>query len=250
MKYVFYLIFLLCYCPSIYAQQIIETDTIFTLKIRKRIPKPSFSQALALPKTATSCDCPSNETRPLTKLGCQHPDTIAVCKVVITEFDIAMIPENGDALVIKEVKGSFLNSKALNFIRSRHGNKAFISYTNIKGMTQDGKEVVVPSFGTQTPNRRAYRAYNSIYTYLSNINSTETQVHSFELSAYNSNNQMVFRQSYQKDSFDRNAMRPDAVRYVFKNIRATHYSGFKVEIDNFEIENIDAPIEQMLSSNN
>lgn len=251
MKYILYFSLFITYFPTSLAQQLIPTTTtIPSIKIRKRQIQPTFSQALALPRTATSCNCPTNQNRTLTKLGCQHPDTVAVCKVVITQFDVAMIPENGDAIIIKEIKGSFLNSNALNAIRSYRGNNAFISYTNIKGMTNDGKEVVIPSFGTQTPNKRAHRSYNSIYNYLSHINMTNTKIHSFELSAYNADNRLIFRQSYTKDSFDKNAMRPDAVRYVFRDIKAKHSSGFDVEVDNFEVSNIELPEEQLLSSNN
>lgn len=249
MKYILYLSLLTIYLPSSFAQYIINSADIPSIKIRKYHIQPTFSQALALPQTATSCDCPTNQNRTLTKLGCQHPDTIAVCKVVITQFDVAMIPENGEAIIIKEVKGSFLNSNALNAIRSRYGNNAFISYTNIKGMTNDGKNVVIPSFGTQNPQKRAHRAYNSIYDYLS-VNMTNTKVYGFELSAYNADNRLIFRQNYTKDSFDKNAMRPDAVRYVFRDIKAQHNSGFEVEVDNFEVNNIELPAEQLLSSNN
>lgn len=251
MKYILYVSVLFAYLPACFPQEIVRSNkTIPSIKIRKRnVVRPAFSQALAQPRTATSCDCPSNQNRTLTKLGCQHPDTAAVCKVVITQFDVAMIPENGDAIIIKEIKGSFLNSNALNAIRGRYGNNAFISYTNIKGMTNDGKEVVVPSFGTRTPNKRTQRAYNSIYDYLSHVNMTNTKIHGFELSAYNTNNRLVFRQSYTKDSFDKNAMRPDAVRYVFRDIKARHIRGFEVEVDNFEVSSIEPTDEQLLSSN-
>lgn len=60
---------------------------------------------------------------------------------------------------------------------------------------------------------------------------------------------MIFRQSYNKDCFDKNAMRPDAVRYVFREIKATHSTGFEVEINNFEIENINLSTNELLSSN-
>ncbi len=222
-----------------------------SIKIRKRRLQPSFSQALALPQTATSCDCPTNSNRntPLVKLGCQHPDTIAVCQVVITEFDLAIISTRGEAIVLKDIQGSFLNSRALGFIRSRYGNGAFISYTNIKGMTNEGKEVVVPSFGTQNPNQRAQRAYDSIYNYTNVIDKKDSKIHSFELAAYNIHGRMVFRQTYHKDTFDKNAIRSDAVRYVFKDIQVEHSSGFKIEVDNFEVTNTDIQEEQLLSSN-
>lgn len=222
-----------------------------SIKIRKRRLKPSFSQALALPQTATSCDCPTNSNRntPLVKLGCQHPDTIAVCQVVITEFDLAIISTRGEAIVLKDIQGSFLNSRALGFIRSRYGNGAFISYTNIKGMTNEGKEVVVPSFGTQNPNQRAQRSYDSIYNYTNVIDKKDSKIHSFELAAYNIHGRMVFRQTYHKDTFDKNAIRSDAVRYVFKDIQVEHSSGFKIEVDNFEVTNTDIQEEQLLSSN-
>lgn len=247
MKYVLCLFIWIVYIPSNLAQDnFYQTPTI---KIRKRVTNNNFSQALQLPQTATSCDCPDNSSNnnPLLKLGCQHPDTSAVCKVVITQFDLAVIPENGEALVIKDIKGSFLDRTALNFMRSRYGNKAFVSYSNIKGMTSNGKEVVVPSFGSQNPAQRASRAYYSIYNYITSI-STETKIESFELLAYNTDNKMIFRQQYHKDYFDKNAIRPDAVRYVFKEIQAVHSSGVNIEIDNFETNNLEIATQQFLSS--
>lgn len=219
-----------------------------TIKIRKRITKVPFAQALTRPQTATSCDCPSNSNNQvLRKVGCQHPDTIAVCKIVIIQFDVAIIPENGDAYVFNNVEGSFLPDRALGLINRFTGDNIFISYSNIKGMTEDGKEVIVPSFGTDNARKRANRSYSSIRNYLSNIDNT--QINSFELFAYNANNQMVFRQAYNKELFDQNAIRPDATRYVFKAIKARHSSGFEVEIDNFQVDNIQTPEEELLSSN-
>ncbi|WP_156039870.1 hypothetical protein [Aureispira sp. CCB-QB1] len=250
MKYFSCLLSMLLCLPLADAQTSKFKD-VPSIKIRKRRLKPSFSQALALPQTATSCDCPTNSNRntPLVKLGCQHPDTIAVCQVVITEFDLAIISTRGEAIVLKDIQGSFLNSRALGFIRSRYGNGAFISYTNIKGMTNEGKEVVVPSFGTQNPNQRAQRAYDSIYNYTNVIDKKDSKIHSFELAAYNIHGRMVFRQTYHKDTFDKNAIRSDAVRYVFKDIQVEHSSGFKIEVDNFEVTNTDIQEEQLLSSN-
>lgn len=233
------------------AQNALGFNEVPSIKIRKRSLKPSFAQALTLPQTATSCDCPSNNSRnaPLIKLGCQHPDTIAVCQVIITQFDVAIISAQGEAIVLKEIQGSFLNSRALSSMRNRYGDSSFISYTNIKGMTDDGKEVVVPSFGTQSPSKRAQRAYDSIYDYTDVINKQDTKIHSFELVAYNSNHQMVFRQTYHKAIFDKNAMRSDAVHYVFRNIQAEHSSGFQIEVDNFEVTKTNLEEVQLLSSN-
>jgi hypothetical protein len=252
MNYFFHSIALLLFLPSLDAQNALGFSHVPSIKIRKSRLQPSFSKALALPKTATSCDCPSNknENTPLVKLGCQHPDTIAVCQVIITQFDLVIISREGDALVLKEIQGSFLSSKALNFMRSRRGDSSFISYTNIKGMTDNGKEVIVPSFGTQNTNKRAQRAYDSIYDYTDVITKEDTKINSFELAAYNAKNQMVFRQTYHKDTFDKNAMRSDAVRYVFREIRVEHSSGFLIDIDNFEFTKTTIKEEQLLSSNN
>lgn len=236
--------------PSINAQNALGFSEIPSIKIRKRL-QPSFQRALALPQTAPSCDCPSKNSRvrPLTKLGCQHPDTIAVCQVIITQFDLAFISPQGEAVVVKEIQGSFLNSKALNLMRSRYGENAFISYTNIKGMTADGKEVIIPSFGTKDPYKRAQRAYGSIYDYINVITREDSKINSFELTAYNANNQIVFRQTYHKDTFDKNAIRPDVVRYVFRDIRVEHSSGFKIDVDNFEVTEITIQEEELLSNN-
>ena len=247
MKCLFYLIVLsipVAYCQA----QTAYLKDIPSIKIRKKVSKTSFKQALSLPQTATSCDCPTNNsTGLLGKLGCQHPDTVAVCKVVITKFDVAVIPENGEnAIVLKDIEGSFLNSKAITAMRLRYKGDIFVSYSNIKGMTEDGKEVVVPSFGTSNPQKRATRDYTSIHNYLTNLG--DSKVYAFELSAYNANNQMVFRQAYNSDSFDKNAMRPDAVRYVFKDIKAKHSSGFEVEIDNFQVADINVSLVELLSS--
>lgn len=242
---------LLLLSPSIDAQNALGFDKVPSIKIRKRRLQPSFTQALALPQTATSCDCPSSNNRntPLIKLGCQHPDTIAVCKVIITQFDLAILSPQGEAIVLKEIQGSFLNSNALSFMRSRYGDSSFVSYTNIKGMTSNGKEVIVPSFGTQTPNKRAQRAYESIYDYTNVITKEDTKIHSFELAAYNADNKMVFRQTYHKDTFDKNTMRSDVIRYVFKDIRAEHNSGFEIEVANFEVTKTNIEEVQLLSSN-
>jgi len=239
------------FSPFIEAQNALGFDAIPSLKIRKRYLQPLFKQALTLPKTATSCDCPTNNNRntPLVKLGCQHPDTIAVCKVVITQFDLAIISTKGETFIVKEIQGSFLNSNALRIIKSRYGENAFISYTNIKGMTENGKEVVVPSFGTLNPNKRAQRAYGSIYDYIDIINKKNTKINSFELAAYNANNQMVFRQTYYKDTFDKNAIRSDVVRYVFRAIQAEHSNGFQIEVDNFEVTTMNLEENELLSSN-
>jgi hypothetical protein len=251
MKYFFYLIALLLFSPSINAQNALGFSHIPSIKIRKRIVQPTFTRALTLPKTATSCDCPTSNNRntPLIKLGCQHPDTIAVCQVIITQFDLAIISPQGDAYVLKEIQGSFLNRNALNFLRSRQEDNSFISYTNIKGMTDNGKEVIVPAFGTHNPNKRAQRSYGSIYDYTNLISKEDTKIYSFELSAYNTDNQMIFRQTYNKDTFDKNAMRSDASRYVFKDIQVEHSSGFRIDMDNFEVTNITIKEEQLLSSN-
>ena len=251
MKYFIYLIVLLLSLPSMDAQNALGFDDIPSIKIRKRISTPTFNRALALPKTATSCDCPTVNSRniPLVKLGCQHPDTIAVCQVIITQFDLAIISPQGDAYVLTNIQGSFLNRSALNFLRTRKTNNSFISYTNIKGMTNDGKEVIVPAFGTHDPTKRAQRSYGSIYDYTTLIFKEDTKVLSFELSAYNTDNQMIFRQTYYKDTFDKNAMRADASRYVFKDIQVEHSSGFKIDMDNFEVSTILVKEEQLLSSN-
>lgn len=252
MKYFFHLIALLLFLPSMNAQNALGLSEVPSIKIRKRRLQSSFTRALALPKTATSCDCPSNKNRttPLVKLGCQHPDTIAVCQVIITQFDLAIISPRGNVLVLKEIQGSFLSSSALNFMRSRFGDNAFISYTNIKGMTNNGKEVIVPSFGTQNINKRAQRAYDSIYNYTNAITKEDCKVNSFELAAYNTENQMVFRQTYHKDTFDKNAICSDAVRYVFREIRVEHSSGFAIDVDNFEVTKTTIEEDQLLSSNN
>ena len=251
MKYFFNLLALLLFLPSSDAQNALGLSSIPSIKIRKRHLAPSFTQALSLPQTATSCDCPNsnNSNMPLVKLGCQHPDTIAVCQVIITQFDLAIISPQGEAIVLKDIQGSFLNSKALSFMQSRYGDNSFLSYTNIKGMTDSGKEVIVPSFGTQKPNKRAHRAYDSIYDYTKVITKKDTKINSFELVAYNTENQLIFRQTYHKDTFDKNAMRSDAVRYVFKSIKVEHSSGFEIEVDNFEVTNITIKEAQLLSSN-
>ena len=252
MKYFLHLFALLLFLPSADAQNALGFSRIPSIKIRKRHLNPSFAKALSLPQTATSCDCPNNNNRntPLAKLGCQHPDTIAVCQVIITQFDLAIISPQGEAIVLKDIQGSFLNSKALSFMQSRYGDNTFISYTNIKGMTDSGKEVVVPSFGTQKPNKRAQRAYDSIYDYTKVITKEDTKINSFELAAYNRDNQLIFRQTYHKDRFDKNAMRSDAVRYVFREIRVEHSSGFLIDVDNFEFIKTTTKEEQLLSSNN
>jgi hypothetical protein len=251
MQYFLYPITLLFLLPSIHAQNALGFSEIPSIKIRKRSLQPSFKQALSLPQTAPSCDCPSkqNRIRPLTKLGCQHPDTIAVCQVIVTQFDVAIISSERGAIVFKEIQGSFLNSEVVNFIRSHDEDDFFISYTNIKGMTDNGKEVIVPSFGTQNPYKRAQRAYGSIYDYTNIISKEDTKIKSFELAAYNSDNQIVFRQRYHKDIFDKNAMRPDVVRYVFREIQVEDSSGFKIDVDNFEVPTITIEEGQLLSSN-
>ena len=247
MKYVVYLLVFSSFIASSIAQDAPKKD-VLTIKIRKKAIKVPFKEALSLPETATSCDCPSGSNASLlSKLGCQHPDTAAVCKVVITQFDMAIIPQNDAAIVLKDVRGSFLQPWATKrIVKESNRGEVFISFTNIKGMTEDGKEVIVPSFGTTNPRRRASRAYVSIYDYMS---LTDTKVLSFELFAYNADNKMIFKQYYQKDTFDKNAMRPDAVRYVFKNIKAVHSSGFQIEVNDVEVPSINMPPEALLSSN-
>lgn len=214
-----------------------------SLKIRKRPKAIPFATALALPQTATSCDCPSSGV--LNKLGCQHPDTAAICKVVVTQFDIAILPQNEPAILLRNVKGSFLTEKALQYLQQYEREGAFVSYSNIRGMTNDGKTVVVPSFGTRNSQQRATRNYHSIYDFVLNLDSSSTEILSFELLAYDAQHQMVFKQRYDKHNFDAHAIRPDAVRYVFREVQAQHKSGFLLDVAPVEvhsIQNIEAPL--------
>jgi hypothetical protein len=61
---------------------------------------------------------------------------------------------------------------------------------------------------------------------------------------------MIFKQSYDKDGFDINAIRPDAARYVFKQIKAQHKSGFYVEVRPVAYESLDIPVLDLLSTTN
>lgn len=227
--------------PAVPAHQ--TNDGKRSLKIRKRPKVVPFAAALSLPQTATSCDCPSSGI--LSKLGCQHPDTAAICKVVVTEFDLAILPENEPAILLRNIKGSFLTEKALQHLQQYEREGAFISYSNIRGMTDDGKTVVVPSFGTHNSRQRATRAYHSIYDFVPNLDSSSTEILSFELLAYDAQQQMVFKQRYDKHNFDAHAIRPDAVRYVFREVQAQHKSGFLLDVAPVEvhsIQNTDAPL--------
>jgi hypothetical protein len=246
MKYILYLTLFGSFAINLNAQN--STEAVKTIKIRKNKTAP-FTQALSLPKTAPSCECPTSPAQnTLTKLGCQHPDTASVCKVVITEFDIAIIPERGEAIVLKETEGSFLSEQALKYIQNNSSDgEVFISYSNIRGMTAEGKEVVLPSFATKTAEKRANRDYATISDYI-NI-PEDCNILSFQLHAYDNNNQMVFRHEYKTETFDRNAIRTDAVKFVFEEIIAVHKSGFGVEIRDFEISDINKTSEQLLSSN-
>ena len=218
-----------------------------SLKIRKRAAAPAFATALSLPHTATSCDCPSSGR--LTKLGCQHPDTAAICKVVVTQFDLAILPPDEPAILLRNIKGSFLSEAALQHLQQYEREGAFISYSNILGMTDDGKTVVVPSFGTRNSRQRATRAYRSVYKFLPNIDTSSTEVLSFELLAYDAQQQMIFKQRYEKDSFDAHAIRPDAVRYVFREVQAQHKSGFFLEVSPVEVQSLQTDPVVLLSAN-
>lgn len=218
-----------------------------SIKIRKRTPTVAFAAALALPQTATSCDCP--ESGVLNKLGCQHPDTAAICKVVVTEFDIAILPQNEPAILLRNIKGSFLTEKALQYLQLYEREGAFVSYSNIRGMTDDGKTVVVPSFGTRNNQQRATRAYRSIYDFIPQLDSSSTQVLSFELLAYDDQQQMIFKQHYDKHSFDAHAIRPDAVRYVFREVQVQHKSGFLLDVTPIEVHSLQNEPTSLLSAN-
>ena len=237
----------LLWVGTAYAQQApTDASPKRSLKIRKSLPTPAFSAALALPQTATSCDCPSSGV--LSKLGCQHPDTAAICKVVVTQFDLAILPQDEPAILLKNVQGSFLSEAALQYLQKYERKGAFISYSNILGMTDDGKTVVVPSFGTRNSHQRATRAYRSVYDFLPNIDTSSTEVLSFELLAYDDQNQMVFRQRYEKDSFDAHAIRPDAVRYVFREVQAQHKTGFFLDMLPVTVQSLDTPAFDLLSA--
>lgn len=223
------------------------TSSKRSLKIRKRPPTVAFATALALPQTATSCDCP--ESGILNKLGCQHPDTAAICKVVVTEFDIAILPQNEPAILLRDIKGSFLTEKALQYLQQYEREGAFVSYSNIRGMTDDGKTVVVPSFGTRSNQQRATRAYRSIYDFIPQLDSSSTQVLSFELLAYDAQQQIIFKQHYDKHSFDAHAIRPDAVRYVFREVQVQHKSGFLLDVTPTEVHSLQNKPTPLLSAN-
>ena len=241
----------LLYSIAVWAQPGTAPPAKRTLTIRKKAIAVPFEQALALPSTATSCDCPNSEsTHPLVKLGCQHPDTAAICKVVVTQFDVAILPPQGAAVVIKDINGSFLSESALAVLRRPSNAGAFVSYSNIEGQTTDGKTVVVPPFGNTAPHQRAKRHYRSVYNFLPMVDSSHTTVHSFELLAYDQYGRMIFKQTYDKDSFDVNAVRPDAARYVFRQIRAQHESGFYVEVRPLSHHSLVTPGLHLLSTSN
>ncbi|MGH1337583.1 MAG: hypothetical protein ACRBFS_15785 [Aureispira sp.] len=241
----------LLYSPYLWAQMATEFPVKRTLTIRKKNLVVPFEQALALPFTATSCDCPSSPTaHPLIKLGCQHPDTAAICKVVVTQFDVAILPPQGAAIIIKNINGSFLSESALEVLRRPSNAGAFVSYSNIEGQTTDGKTVVVPPFGSTATQQRAKRLYRSVYNFLPTVDSSHTTVHSFELLAYDQYGRMVFKQTYDKDDFDVNAVRPDAARYVFQQIRAQHESGFYVEVQPLSYHSLLTPPLDLLSTTN
>ncbi|MFK7796065.1 MAG: hypothetical protein AB8E82_01330 [Aureispira sp.] len=222
-----------------------------TLKIRKKTKIVPFEYALSMPATATSCDCPEgNASTTLVKLGCQHPDTAAICKVVVTEFDVAILAPQQAPIIIKNIKGSFLNASILETLQNPNYKEAFVSYSNIEGLTSDGKAVVVPSFGSTATQQRAQRLYRSVYHFLPNIDSSHTTIRSFELLAYDHYGRMIFKQSYDKDGFDVNAIRPDAARYVFRQIRAQHKSGFYVEVRPLAYKSLDIPVLDLLSTTN
>lgn len=247
-----YFLLLICFflAPDLVAQSAPDIAPIKrTIKIRKKIKIIPFEHALSMPATATSCDCPSSVgTAPLTKLGCQHPDTAAICKVVVTQFDVAILPPQGAAIIIKGIKGSFLTERALEVLRRPNNRGAFVSYSNIEGLTTDGKTVVVPPFGNTTIQRRAQRLYHSVYNFLPTLDSSHTTVHSFELLAYDRYGRMIFKQTYDKDSFDANAVRPDADRYVFRQVRAQHESGFYVEVRPVSYHSLEQPSLDLLST--
>lgn len=249
MVYIFFFAALL-FSPFLFAQDsFVEPPIKRTIKIRKKPTILPFAHALSLPATATSCDCPTDQHQPaLAKLGCQHPDTAAICKVVVTKFDVAILPPQGAAIIIKNVKGSFLTEQVLEVLQKPKNAGAFISYSNIEGLTADGKTVVVPPFGSTAPQQRAQRLYHSVYNFLPTVDSSHTKVLSFELLAYNQYGQMIFKQSYDKDSFDANAVRPDAARYVFQQIRAQHESGFYVEVRPLSYQSLEAPSLELLST--
>ncbi len=219
-----------------------------TIKIRKKAKVVPFEHALSLPATATSCDCPNNPSSTLAKLGCQHPDTAAICKVVVTQFDLAILPPQGTAIILKDIKGSFLTERALEVLRRPSNAGAFVSYSNIEGLTTDGKTVVVPPFGSTATQQRAERLYRPIYNFLPTVDSSHTKVHSFELLAYDRYGRMIFKQAYDKDTFDVNAIRPDAARYVFKQIRAQHRSGFYLDVQPVAYHTLDDPGLDLLST--
>lgn len=249
MAYSLIFLFLLSFCTIQAQPDGGRSSDKRSLKIRKRLPTPAFATALSLPQTATSCDCPTDMgSSVLTKLGCQHPDTAAICKVVVTRFDIAILSEDEPPILIKNVRGSFLSEAALQYLKTYKPTSAFISYSNIQGMTGDGKMVVVPSFGTRDSRRRATRAYRSVYDFLPTIDTSSATVLSFELLAYDDQQQMIFKQRYDKANFDAHAIRPDAVRYVFRDVQAQHQTGFLIEVAPVQVESLDLDAVELLSA--
>jgi len=213
-------------------------DSIPSLVVCKKKKNP-FAKALALPRTAPSCNCPAMDKTILQKIGCQHPDKKAVCQVVVTQFDMAVIPEVGKAIVFKDVQGSFITKAGLSAIQKLAAKgRVFVSYTNIRGINTTGKAVVLPPFGTTTFSQRAQRHYYSVYDLL-DTSTHKVKVETFEIYAYNKEGQRVFRHTYQGPTFDKNAMRPDAVRFVFKNIKARHEQGFSMEMDDLEVDDLE-----------
>ncbi len=227
-----------------------KREDIPSFIIKKRVYKPPFEEALQLPNTATSCDCPPASTvRPLRKVGCLHPDIVAVCKVIITKFDLAIIPEKGETVVIEDIEGSFLNKQAyqeLQLLSSK--GRVFISYSNIQAMTEDGRIVILPPFGSTNIYSRATRSYSSIEDFISHINTENIEIETFELTAFNDIGNQLFRQQYKGTDFDKNAMRPDATRFIFRAIKAKHLQGFDIAIDSFEVNNINQPSEKFYLS--
>jgi hypothetical protein len=237
--------------PHLVAQPTAAAPIKRTLKVRKKTKIVPFEYALSMPATATSCDCPEGTSSAiLAKLGCQHPDTAAICKVVVTQFDVAILAPRQAPVIIKNVKGSFLTNYIQETLQHPNYQEAFVSYSNIEGLTSDGKAVVVPSFGSTATQQRAQRLYRSVYSFLPTIDSTHTTIRSFELLAYDTYGRMIFKQSYDKDGFDINAIRPDAARYVFKQIKAQHKSGFYVEVRPVAYESLDIPVLDLLSTTN
>lgn len=253
----FYLYTFLFSYSFVYAQDssiVLLPDYVPSIKIRKAaLAPPSFAAALSLPSTATSCDCfqarASKETTQRQKLGCLHPDTASVCRVVVTEFSAVVIHPSGDVQLFEEIQGSFLSERLSEVVENAE-DPVFVSYFGIKGQTADGTTVVVPSFGTTAPYQRGNRAYVSVYDYLPELSPKHTQINSFELLAYSSSNQLLFRQRYESDTFDKHTVRPDAARYVFKSIEAVHESGTQLDIPTLILNSIDTPTASLVSNNN